>query len=60
MTTVGIFAVLLTGMGLDLVTSLSAAATAMANAGPGLGESIGPAGNPATLPAGAKRVLSLR
>jgi trk system potassium uptake protein TrkH len=59
MTTVGIFTVLLTGMGLDLVTSLSAAATTMGNVGPGLGETIGPAGNFSTLPAAAKWVLSL-
>lgn len=31
--------------GLDFVTSLSGAATALANIGPGLGDVIGPAGN---------------
>lgn len=41
----GVFAVLLGLTGLDMVTALSAAATALANVGPGLGEIIGPAGN---------------
>lgn len=44
--------------GLDLVTSVSGAATALGNVGPGLGAVIGPAGNFATLPDGAKWVLS--
>lgn len=35
--------------GLDIVTSVTAAATALANVGPGLGDLIGPAGNFATL-----------
>ena len=43
MTTVGIFTVLLTAMGLDVVTSLSSAASAMGNVGPGLGAWVGPA-----------------
>lgn len=58
LTTVGLFTVLLTAMGLDLVTALSAAATAVGNVGPGLGDTIGPAGNFSALPAGAKWVLS--
>ena len=58
MTTVGIFTVLLTAMGLDVVTSLSSAASAMGNVGPGLGAWVGPAGNYASLPAAAKWVLS--
>jgi trk system potassium uptake protein TrkH len=58
MVTVGIFAVLLSAMGLDLVTSLSASATALGNVGPGLGEIIGPAGNFAPLPLAAKWALS--
>jgi trk system potassium uptake protein TrkH len=49
---------LLALLGLDFVTSASGAATALANVGPGLGELIGPAGNFASLPAGAKWVLS--
>ena len=40
-------------------TTTSAAATTMANVGPGLGEIIGPAGNFSTLPDAAKWLLSL-
>lgn len=41
----GLLAVALALTGLDFVTSISGAATALANIGPGLGETIGPAGN---------------
>ena len=58
MATIGIFTVVLAAMGLDLVTALSSATTAMGNVGPGLGDIVGPAGNFAGLPAGAKWVLS--
>ncbi len=44
--------------GLDLVTSLTAAATALTNVGPGLGDIIGPAGNFSTLPDNAKWLIS--
>ncbi|MGP9822199.1 TrkH family potassium uptake protein [Salinarimonas sp. NSM] len=44
--------------GLDFVTAISASVTAMANVGPGLGPIIGPAGNFAPLPDGAKWILS--
>ena len=44
--------------GLDYLTSLSGAATALANVGPGLGYMIGPAGSFAPLPDGAKWLLS--
>ncbi|WP_374444129.1 TrkH family potassium uptake protein [Stella sp.] len=44
--------------GLDLVTALSGAATALGNVGPGLGEVIGPAGNFSTIPDGALWILS--
>jgi len=44
--------------GLDFVSAISGAATAMANVGPGLGPVIGPAGNFASLPDGAKWLLS--
>ena len=44
-------------LGLDLTTSLSGAATALSNVGPGLGDIIGPAGNFQTLPDAAKWVL---
>ncbi|MCB1691799.1 MAG: potassium transporter TrkH, partial [Pseudomonadales bacterium] len=47
----------LAAMGLDLVTSFSAAATALTNVGPGLGDTIGPAGNFSSLPAAGKLVL---
>lgn len=59
MSTVGIFTVLLTAMGLDLVTALSSSAQALGNVGPGLGDIVGPAGNYATLPAAAKWALSI-
>jgi trk/ktr system potassium uptake protein len=51
-------AIALSLFGLDMVTSLSASATALCNVGPGLGAIIGPAGNFATLPNGAKWLLS--
>jgi trk system potassium uptake protein TrkH len=44
-------------LGLDLTTSLSGAVTALANVGPGLGDTIGPAGNFQPLPDAAKWVL---
>lgn len=43
--------------GLDFATSLSGAATAIANVGPGLGNIIGPAGNFSSLPDIAKWLL---
>ncbi len=46
-------------MGLDLVTALSGAATAVANVGPGLGDIIGPSGNFAPLPDAAKWLLCI-
>ncbi len=56
--TLAITAVLLVLMGLDPVTSVSGAAAAIANIGPGLGPVIGPAGNYATLPDAAKWLLA--
>jgi trk system potassium uptake protein len=44
-------------MGLDFLTALSGAATAVANVGPGLGDTIGPSGNFTTLPDAAKWLL---
>jgi len=44
--------------GLDLVTSLTGALTALCNVGPGLGDVIGPAGNYASLDDAAAWVLS--
>ncbi len=51
-------AVLLSGFGLDTLTALSAAGSAIANVGPGLGDTIGPAGNFASLPDPAKLLLA--
>jgi len=45
--------------GLDFVTSISGAATSISNVGPGLGSTIGPSGNFASLPELSKWVLSL-
>ena len=44
--------------GLDLVTSLTGAITALCNVGPGLGDNIGPSGNFSTLDDAAVWVLS--
>ncbi len=55
--TLGVTAVLLSATGLDFVTSVSGAATAIANVGPGLGEFIGPDGNFAELNDAAKWIL---
>ena len=54
----GIVAVGLGLTGLDFITSVSGAATALANVGPGLGPQIGPAGNFAGLNDTAKWILS--
>ncbi|MEM9421875.1 MAG: TrkH family potassium uptake protein, partial [Pseudomonadota bacterium] len=54
----GTVGVLLSFFQLDTVTALSAAGSAIANVGPGLGEIVGPAGNYAPLPDGAKWILS--
>jgi trk system potassium uptake protein TrkH len=56
--TLGVFAAALALTGLDFVTSVSGAATAIANVGPGLGPVIGPAGNFAPLSDIAKWLLS--
>jgi trk system potassium uptake protein TrkH len=56
-----VFATVAVGLSLfqlDAVTALSAAGSAVANVGPGLGEIVGPAGNYATLPDGAKWLLA--
>lgn len=57
--TIAFIAMALSFYNLDLVTALTGAATAVANVGPGLGSVIGPAGNFASLPDGAKWWLSL-
>jgi trk system potassium uptake protein TrkH len=55
---IGIISVLLSMTGLDFITSVSGAATAIANVGPGLGNEIGPAGNFGGLNDTAKWILS--
>ena len=57
--TIGVIALGLALIGLDWVTALTGAATAVCNVGPGLGPIIGPAGNFASLPDSAKWLLSL-
>lgn len=57
--TIGFLALALSLFGLDFMTSMTGAITAVTNVGPGLGQTIGPAGNFASLPDGAKWLLSL-
>lgn len=57
--TIGIIALGLALIGLDWVTALTGAATAVCNVGPGMGPIIGPAGNFASLPDAAKWLLTL-
>ena len=54
---IGLFAVALGATGLDLVTSVSGAATAIANIGPGFGDIIGPTGGFGDLNTTAKWLL---
>ncbi len=54
-----ILALLLSLTGLDPLTAFSGAATAISNVGPGLGETIGPAGNFAPLPDISKWLLAI-
>ncbi|RMA43210.1 TrkH family potassium uptake protein [Rhodophyticola porphyridii] len=56
--TLGVVAVLLGLTGLDFITAVSGAATALGNIGPGLGPVIGPAGTFAELNDTAKWILS--
>lgn len=56
--TLGVVTIALELTGLDFVTAVSGAATALANIGPGFGEIIGPAGNFASLNDTAKWVLT--
>ena len=57
--TFGLTAIALSLTGLDVVTALSGAGSAISNVGPGLGELIGPAGNYQSLNDTAKWILSL-
>tara|TARA_Y100000766_G_C18426500_1_gene374616 strand:- start:114 stop:554 length:441 start_codon:yes stop_codon:yes gene_type:complete len=54
-----ISAVALSFFNLDFLTAFSAAASAISNVGPGLGEVIGPSGNYFSLENGAKWILAL-
>lgn len=56
--TIVFIAAILGLLGLDPITSITGAVTAVANVGPGMGNIIGPSGNFATLPDLAKWVLS--
>jgi trk system potassium uptake protein TrkH len=56
--TLGLFTVALALTGLDFITSLSGAAAALGNIGPGLGDEIGPSGNFGGLNDTAKWLLS--
>jgi trk system potassium uptake protein len=56
--TVLLLTLALAALGLDYVTSISAAASAVGNVGPGLGEVVGPVGTYAPLPDAAKWLLS--
>jgi trk system potassium uptake protein TrkH len=55
--TIGLFTIMLTFMGLDLVTAYSASVTAICNVGPGLGDVVGPSGTFQTLPDASKWLL---
>ncbi len=57
--TIIIIAGCLASLGLDPVTSISGAITAVANVGPGMGSVIGPTGNFSPLPDLAKWVISI-
>ena len=57
--TFAVSALMLSFSGLDFLTCISAAASAISNVGPGLGEMIGPSGNYFLLDKGAKWILSL-
>jgi trk system potassium uptake protein TrkH len=52
--TLAIVTLVLSLIGLDFLTALSAAAATLGNVGPGLGDVIGPSGNYQDLPVSAK------
>ena len=54
-----IASLLLSFLGLDFLTAISASASAISNVGPGLGDTIGPSGNYNSLPMQAKWILSI-
>lgn len=53
-----LLATLLSMTGIDFITAISGAATAISNVGPGFGDTIGPNGNFSSLPDSAKWLLS--
>ncbi len=55
--TIAVLAAVLSMTGLDFATAASAAITAIANVGPGVGDIIGPAGNFSSLPDSAKWII---
>ena len=57
--TLSISTILLSLMGVDFLSAVSAPGAVQNNVGPGLGPVIGPAGNFASLPGAAKWVLSI-
>lgn len=57
--TIAALALALSFMGLDFITSFTAAVAAVSNVGPGLGDTVGPAGNFATLPDVGKWLMAL-
>ena len=57
LTVIGV-TVALTTAGIDFLTALSSAATAVTNVGPGIGPIVGPSGNFSTLPDAGKWLLS--
>lgn len=59
MLTFAFFSLVLMGFGIDFLGSVSGVAQAMANAGPALTQTLGPAGNFSSLPDGAKWVLGI-
>ncbi len=54
-----IISFILTFFGLDIITATSATATALANVGPGFGDTIGPSGNFSSLESSVKIILIL-
>ena len=51
--------ILLSATGLDFISAMSGALTALTNVGPGLGDVIGPVGNFATIPDTAKWIMAI-
>jgi len=59
MTVIIALSIILVLTGLDPITSFTGAITAVSNVGPGLGDTIGPAGNFSSLPDVAKWALAI-